>query len=80
MRSSTIQGHVIVPTSIDKIVTTHLSYQTFGITPFEAWCRHCQSTYSDPDISKKIQEWHDRGYRLRRATLTVEHEHDEQFS
>lgn len=70
MKSSTVQGYVIMP---PDDVTILMGYKTFGITPFEAWCRHCQSTYSDPDISRKIQDWHDRGYRLKRATLTVDY-------
>ena len=49
----------------------YYAYQTFGITTYEAWVRHCHTDYADPDISRKIQAWHDRGYRLREATLTI---------
>ena len=41
------------------------------MTSYEAWLRHCRTTHDDKDISRKIQAWHDRGYRLREATLTI---------
>ena len=72
-----LKGFVIKPPISDNIPWWQLSYTTFGITPFEAWVRHCQSTYDDPDISRKIQAWMDRGYRLCEATLMVEGTKDE---
>ena len=61
-------GFVVKP-PVSKAASWGMSYQTFGLTTMEAWVRHCQSTYDDPDISRKIQDWHDRGYRIRNATL-----------
>jgi hypothetical protein len=49
----------------------YYAYSTFGITTYEAWVRHCHTDHADPDISRKIQAWHDRGYRLKEATLTI---------
>ena len=49
----------------------YYAHHTFGVTPMEAWVRHCRSTYDDKDISRKIQAWHDIGYRLREATITI---------
>jgi hypothetical protein len=49
----------------------YYAYGTFGLTAYEAWLRHCGSQYDDKDISRKIQRWHDLGYRLREATLTI---------
>lgn len=55
----------------------HYAHHTFGVTSYEAWVRHCRSTYDDKDISRKIQAWHDTGYRLREATLIIHSGEDE---
>jgi hypothetical protein len=65
-----INGFIIQP-PVSDAACFGLAYRTFGITAYEAWILHCHSTYDDPNISKKIQAWHDRGYRLREAILTI---------
>jgi len=55
----------------------YYAHHTFGVTSMESWIRQCRSTYDDKDISRKIQAWHDRGYRLREATLTIHTGDDE---
>lgn len=49
--------------------------QTFGETMFEAWSKQIREDGAgfDPmERSRRVQHWHDRGYRLVRATLTIE--------
>lgn len=53
------------------------AYATFGLTAYEAWLRYCCMQHDDPDVSRKIQAWHDRGYRVREATLTIHPGDDE---
>ena len=65
-----IKGFVVKP-PVSKAACWGMSYQTFGLTTMEAWVRHCKTTYDNPDISRKIQAWHDRGYRIREATLCL---------
>lgn len=48
--------------------------QTFGRTPGEAWaiqCRRGKDAIDAQEMTRRTQFWHDRGYRLRRATLTL---------
>lgn len=62
------KGYVIAPPD----ASMHFrSYYTFGVTAGEAWLRFCGSTHDDKDISRKIQAWHDKGYRLKEATITI---------
>ena len=72
-----IDGFVIVPPlnpwdekDRDNIIP-RMSYNTFSLTATEAWARHVQCQPSDTDFSWKVQRWHDKGYRLRDATLTI---------
>lgn len=65
--TTTIKGYVIYCPHTKGYYAHH----TFGVTAYEAWIRHCRSTHDDKDISRKIQMWHDQGYRLREATLTI---------
>jgi len=59
---------------MDKIILG-TSYRSFGKTATEAWLRHMQ-TQNDLDFSHKVQHWHNRGYRLKKATLTIQMEND----
>lgn len=70
-----VKGFVIVGPNEGMHVR---SYYTFGVKAGEAWLRFCGPTSDDKDISRKIQAWHDRGYRLREATLTIHPGDDEQ--
>lgn len=48
--------------------------RTFGATPGEAWaiqCRRGLDAIDSQEMTRRTQHWHDRGYRLRRATLTL---------
>ena len=55
----------------------YYAYGTFGLTAYEAWLRYCGTHHDDKDISRKIQAWHDKGYRVREATLTIHPGEDE---
>lgn len=79
-----LDGFVIVPPLSpwdekheDEIIPD-MSYHNFGKTATEAWLRHMQ-TKNDLDFSRKVQYWHDRGYRLKRATLTIQMENDDEI-
>lgn len=78
----TLEGWVIVPPLSpwdvkhkDKI-WPHSSYGTFGQTSAEAWRRHIGRP-DDPqlreagEVSRRIQLWHDGGYRAKRARLEI---------
>ena len=75
----TVEGFVIVqPLSPwdekhrDEI-WSYLSPSTFGRTEAEAWRRHVQHPHGDAgEFSQKVQHWHDRGYRVRRARMDIE--------
>jgi len=76
----TLDGYVIVPPlskwevqHADKIIP-EMSYNTFDNTTAGAWEKHTNTFRNDHDFSKRVQAWHDRGYRLKKATLTI---HDE---
>ena len=75
-----IDGFVIVPPlnpwdekDRDNIIP-RMSYKTFDLTATIAWSKHIQCQPSDNDFSRKVQSWHDNGYRLREATLTIKDE------
>lgn len=65
-----IYGFIIQPPVSDAACFGY-AYRTFGLTAQEAWIHHCCTFHDDLDISRKIQDWHDRGYRLREAILTI---------
>jgi len=72
-----IDGFVIIPPvnpwdekNRESIIPIN-SYNSFSLTPTEAWARHAQIQPSDDDFSRKVQAWHDRGYRIRDATLLI---------
>ena len=70
-----MDGYVVVPTvnqwNNKEAVWLGMGYSSFGKTPIEAWSNFTGYTYDDPDRSIKIQRWHDRGYRLKKATLEI---------
>ena len=54
-----------------------LGYWTFAPTAGEAWYRKLGHEVHDIERPTRIQKWHDRGYRLREATLTIHPGEDE---
>jgi hypothetical protein len=75
-----LEGYVIVPPlspwdekHASKIIPD-LAYRSFHITSAGAWSQHCQTAVTDLNFSKKVQAWHDRGYRLKKARLIIEAE------
>jgi hypothetical protein len=81
MRRATLEGFAIVgPVSpwdakhTDAIRLDNAK-STFGQTAGEAWSRQIREYGAgfDPlERSRRIQHWHDRGYRLVKATLTID--------
>jgi hypothetical protein len=69
-----IKGFVIVPPGENA---WQLGYWTFAPTAGEAWYRKLGHEVADIERPYRIQKWHDRGYRLREATLTIHPGEDE---
>jgi hypothetical protein len=69
-----IKGFVIVPPGD---AAWKLGYWTFAPTAGEAWYRKLGHEVHDIERPTRIQRWHDRGYRLREATLTIHTGDDE---
>jgi len=65
-----IKGFVIVPPD-DRDPDRNLGYWTFAPTAGEAWYRKLGHEVADIERPTRIQRWHDKGYRLREATLTI---------
>lgn len=78
-----IEGYVIVgPVSPwyekdrEKIIGD-TAFQSFGKTPYETWMRHLggwRPEFDRGDMSRRVQFYFDRGYRLKKATMEI---HDE---
>ncbi len=75
-----LEGYVIVmPLSPwdeknkDKIIP-HMSYSTFALTPAQAWAIQTQRSIRDIDFSIMVQRYHDKGYRVKKATLEIHYE------
>lgn len=69
-----IKGFVIVPPGD---AAWKLGYWTFAPTASEAWYRKLGYEVHDIERPHRIQAWHDKGYRLREATLTIHPGEDE---
>lgn len=67
-----IEGYVIMQPSVipnkGYIPHTH----TFATTTVRAWRAHVGPNVDEMDISTRIQFWHDRGYRVKRATMEIQ--------
>ena len=80
-----INGYVIIPPSsalspapsTADDVAWKLGYWTFAPTKSEAWLRRIGHEVHDIDIPYRRQLWHDKGYRLREATLIIHPGEDE---
>jgi len=76
-----LEGYVIVPplSPWDKKYSDQIwldiGYPSFGKTPTEAWRRYIHpSQYEHIDFSILVQRLHDRGYRVKKATLEINYE------
>ncbi|WP_294930559.1 hypothetical protein [uncultured Paracoccus sp.] len=75
----TVEGFVIVPPLSpwdekhrDEI-WGYIPPNTFGRTEAEAWRRNAGAASRDPgEFAILVQRWHDRGYRVKRATMVIE--------
>jgi hypothetical protein len=70
-----IEGFVIVPPlntwdEPEKVIAA-MSYMTFGLSKTEAWIKLTGKTTDDPDFSIFVQRWHDKGYRLKEASMSI---------
>jgi hypothetical protein len=70
-----IKGFVIVPPG--DAAHAQFGYWTFAPTAQEAWYRKLGSEVPDMERPYRIQAWHNRGHRLREATLTIHPGEDE---
>lgn len=50
------------------------NYSSFETSAVKAWRRYTGNRYNKSDLSIIIQRYHDRGYRVKKATLEI---HDE---
>ena len=62
----TRDGYIIAHKDWVPGVKLHMAAHTFSATPAEAWRRHI-----GPSAETRIQRWHDRGYRVHKATLSL---------
>jgi hypothetical protein len=76
-----VEGYVIVgPISPwDKRYREEIigdtAFQSFGKTPYETWMRHLggwREDFNRGDMSRRVQHYFDRGYRLKKATMVIE--------
>lgn len=77
MKEYTVSGYVIVPPlsewdeqHADKIIP-EMSMSTFDPTFAGAWSKKTQTPISDPEYSRRVAAWFDKGYRLKGAMLTI---------
>jgi hypothetical protein len=72
MTKKIIEGFVIVQPGENA---WQLSGKSFETSARGAWMRHIQGPFTKErliDLPILIQRWHDKGYRLKKATLTIE--------
>lgn len=76
-----VEGFVIVPplnewyNDKDKeAIFKDLLHMSFGRTPVEAWraAIHPSHYEHDDNFSASVQQWHDRGWRLKNAKITID--------
>jgi hypothetical protein len=75
-----LDGYVIVMTKLspwdEKIkdqIVPQMSYATFGLTPAQAWSNHIRKPIGHIDFPMLVQRWHDRGYRVKQATMAIDY-------
>lgn len=57
-----------------EAIQMDLAKRTIGSTPAEAWSIHCRRGLDNIDageFSRRVQYWHDRGYRVARVSLSI---------
>lgn len=72
-----LDGYVVVPPLNPwdkKELWLDFGYKTFAVNPAASWHRFTGLDLSNPETSMRIQRWHDKGYRVKRATMEI---HDE---
>jgi hypothetical protein len=55
-------------------IEVDLARRTIGATAAEAWRAHCRmagETFDPLEFSRRVQFWHDRGYRVRKIRFEV---------
>jgi hypothetical protein len=76
-----VEGYVIVGpiSSWDEKhreqIIADTAFQSFGKTPYETWLRHLggwREGFDRGDMSRRVQFYFDRGYRLKKATMEIE--------
>jgi hypothetical protein len=79
-KSYEISGYVVIPPlspweekDRDKIIP-EMSYRTFSTTGSGAWSIHTTTEIADFDFSKRVSQWFDLGYRLKKAKMIIEDE------
>jgi hypothetical protein len=81
VKCATLEGYAIVgPVSPwdakhTDAIRLFNAKMTFGETAGEAWSRQIREDgagFDPTERSHRIQHWHDRGYRLVKATLTID--------
>ena len=65
-------GYIIVQPSIIVSDKFYPHYHTFADTEAYAWRYFIGSNVKEMDVSTRIQAWHDRGYRVKRAMMEIE--------
>jgi hypothetical protein len=74
-----LNGYVIVPPlskwdeKFSSQIIPEMSCHTFGKTATEAWSLQSKTLPTDIEFLTKVQAWHDKGYRLKKAKLTIEY-------
>lgn len=78
-----MHGYAIVPPISPwdephrNAIELDVAKRTVGHTPAEAWRLHCRAGLDGLDageLSRRIQFWHDRGYRVVPIKLSIEKE------
>ena len=67
-----VHGFVIVQPSIIVSDRIYPHFHTFSDTEARAWRYFIGSNVKEMDVSTKIQMYHDRGYRVKRAVMEIE--------
>ncbi len=74
------EGYAIIPPispwdeKHSENIKMDLARRTIGATPGEAWSIQCRRGHDQIDaqeMTRRVQYWHDRGYRLSRVKLEL---------
>lgn len=80
-KAITVEGYVIVgPISpwdekYREQIIGDTAFQSFGKTPYETWMRFLggwKPDFDRGDMSRRVQFYFDRGYRLKKAKMEIE--------